>query len=379
MSQLKIMCGTDVLLEALNLVGRAVPSRTTLPILECVLLTAEEGVGITLSASDMEMCIVTTPIAADIEVSGSVALNAKLFTDIIRKMPGDYVQIETDDRLITKCKCGQAKLEIAGLPADEFPAIPEEELEAAQDRYTIKSAVFRDMVKQTIFSVSIDPSKAVLTGELLEITDNLLRVVSVDMFRISYRAYAFEGEVPNSSAVVPAKALSELSRAISGDTEDELTFYFTNKRVMFETDSFTMSSRLLEGEFIRYNQIFNQDFTTAAVIERSVLLGSLERSVLVAMENRQISITLDIRDDVLVITSQSEKGQTYDEIPCETDGTDIKIYFNPRYLIEALRAIEEEKIVLKLNTPKSPCTIQSVTGETVTDYKYLIVPLRGPS
>ena len=379
MSQLKIMCGTDVLLEALNLVGRAVPSRTTLPILECVLLTAEEGVGITLSASDMEMCIVTTPIAADIEVSGSVALNAKLFTDIIRKMPGDYVQIETDDRLITKCKCGQAKLEIAGLPADEFPAIPEEELEAAQDRYTIKSAVFRDMVKQTIFSVSIDPSKAVLTGELLEITDNLLRVVSVDMFRISYRAYAFEGEVPNSSAVVPAKALSELSRAISGDTEDELTFYFTNKRVMFETDSFTMSSRLLEGEFIRYNQIFNQDFTTAAVIERAVLLGSLERSVLVAMENRQISITLDIRDDVLVITSQSEKGQTYDEIPCETDGTDIKIYFNPRYLIEALRAIEEEKIVLKLNTPKSPCTIQSVTGETVTDYKYLIVPLRGPS
>jgi len=378
MNQLKLMCEKNLLLEALSLVGRAVPSRTTLPVLECVLLTAEEGTGITLSANDMEMSIITTPIEADIEMSGSVALNARLFTEIIRKMPGDYVQIETDDRLITKCKCGQAKLEIAGLPAEEFPTIPEEELEAAQDRYIIKASVMRDMIKQTIFSVSLDPSKAVLTGELLEIIENSLRVVSVDMFRISYRSFAFNKDMPNSCAVVPAKALNELSRAISGDTEEELTFFFTNRRVMFETNSFTMSARLLEGEFIRYNQIFNQDFTTAAVIDRAVMLGSLERSVLVAMENRQISITLDIRDDVLVITSQSEKGQTYDEIPCETDGTEIKAYFNPRYLIEALRAIEEDKIVLKLNTPKSPCTIQSLTGETITDYKYLIVPLRGP-
>ena len=379
MSMLKLMCEKNLLLEGLNLVGRAVPSRTTLPILECVLLTAKEGVGIALSANDMEMSIVTTPIPADIEVSGSVALNARLFTEIIRKMPGDYVQIETDERLVTKCRCGQAKLEIAGLPGEEFPSIPEEELEAAQNRYAVKASVMRDMIKQTIFSVSLDPSKAVLTGELLEITENTLRVVSVDMFRISYRSVLLHGEAADSSAVVPAKALSELSRAISGDNEEELNFYFTNKRVMFETDSFTMSARLLEGEFIRYNQIFNQDFTTAAVIDRAQLLGSLERAILVAMENRQISITLDIRDDMLVITSQSEKGQTYDEIPCETDGTDIKIYFNPRYLIEALRAIEEEKIVLKLNTPKSPCTIQSLTGETITDYKYLIVPLRGPS
>jgi len=379
MSQLKLLCEKTLLQDALNLVGRAVPSRTTLPILECVLLTAKEGEGITLTANDMEMSINTAPIPADIEISGSIALNAKLFTEIIRKMPGDYIQIETDDRLITLCRCGQAKLEIAGMSAEEFPVIPAEELNAAEVRYRLKSSTLRDMIKQTIFSVSLDPSKAVLTGELLEINDNTLRVVSVDMFRISYRSANLLEDSINASAVVPAKALNELSRAISGDTEEEMTFYFTNKRVLFETDSFTMSARLLEGEFIRYNQIFNQDFSTSVVIDRAVLLGSLERSVLVAMENRQISITLDIRDDVLVITSQSEKGQTYDEIPCETDGTDIKIYFNPRYLIEALRAIDEEKIVLKLNTAKSPCTIQSLVGESLTDYKYLIVPLRGPA
>ena len=376
---MKLLCEKNLLQDALNLIGRAVSSRTTLPILECVLLTAEEGAGITLFANDMEMSINTSPIPADIEVSGSVALNAKLFTEIIRKMPGEYVEIETDDKLMTQCKCGQAKLKIAGLPAEEFPTIPEEELESAQAVYKLKSAILRDMIKQTIFSVSMDPSKAVLTGELLEINENKLRVVAVDMFRISYRSTALSEESPNAGAVVPAKALNELSRAISGDNEEEIEFYFTNKRVLFNTKGFTMSVRLLEGEFIRYNQIFNQDFTTMVVIDRATMLGSLERSVLVAMENRQISITLDIRDDALVITSQSEKGQTYDEIPCETDGTDMQIYFNPRYLIEALRAIDEESIAIKFNTPRSPCTIQSLADEPLTEYKYLIVPLRGPA
>ena len=376
---MKLLCEKALLQESLNLVARAVPSRTTLPILECILLTAEESVGISLTANDMEMSVNTTPIPADIEVPGSVALNAKLFTDIIRKMPGDYIEIETDEKLVTQCKCGQAKLKISGLPAEEFPTIPESDLESDGFKYTIKANTLRDMIRQTIFSVSLDPSKAILTGELFDITENTLRVVSVDMFRISYRAANLPDDSPDTSAVIPAKALNELSRAVSGDTEEELSFYFTSKRAIFNTSGFIMSVRLLEGEFLRYNQIFNQDFTTMVAINRTMMLGSLERSVLVAMENRQISITLDIKDDILVITSQSDKGQTYDEIPCETDGTDMTIYFNPRYLIEALRAIEEENIVLKFNTSRSPCTIQSLTGETPTEYKYLIVPLRGPN
>jgi len=381
---MKLLCEKILLQDALSLVGRTVSSRTTLPILECVLFNAVEGEGITLYANDMEMSINTTSIPADIEVSGSVALNARLFTEIIRKMPGDYIEIETDEKLITRCKSGQAKLEISGLPAEEFPVISEEELEGDKATYSVKANTLRDMIKQTIFSVSVDPSKAILTGELFEINDNTLRVVAVDMFRISYRSVDLIEGSKDCSAVIPAKALTELSRAISGDNEEVVSFYFTDKRAFFETKNFVLSVRLLEGDFIRYNQIFNQDFSTMMVINRGALLGSLERSVLVAMENRQISITLEIQDDRLVITSKSEKGQTYDEIPCETDGTDMTIFFNPRYLIEALRAIDEESIVLKFNTSRSPCTIQSLTEEsrkddTLTEYKYLIVPLRGPA
>ena len=301
---MKLICEKYQLQEALNLVGRTVSSRTTLPILECVLFIAEEGVGITICANDMEMSITTTPIPADITASGSVALNAKLFTEIIKKMPGEYVEIETDDRLMTICKSGQAKLEISGLPAEEFPAIPQEEMERVYDGYTVKALTLKDMIRQTIFSVSLDPSKAILTGELLEITENTLRIVAVDMFRISYRAVALEGECINSNAVVPSKALNELSRAISGDNEENVSFSFSEKRAIFATNRFTLSARLLEGDFIRYNQIFSSDFTTMMVVNRQQLLGSLERSVLVAMENRQISITLDIRDDQLIITSK---------------------------------------------------------------------------
>jgi len=376
---MKLLCEKSLLQDALSLVGRTVSSRTSLPILECILFKAEEGVGITLYASDTEMSINTAPIPADIEVSGAVALNARLFTEIIRKMPGDYVQIETDEKLMTLCKSGQAKLEISGLPADEFPLIDEEELAGAKDNYVIKSATLRDMIRQTIFSVSIDPSKVILTGELLEIVDNSLRVVAVDMFRISYREVDLPEGTNDASVVVPAKALNELSRAISGDNDEEISFYFTDKRAFFETGQFTMSARLLEGEFIRYNQIFNQDFSSSMIINRAQMLNSLERSVLVAMENRQISITLDIRDDLLVVTSRSDKGHTYDEIACETDGSDMTIYFNPRYLLDALRAIEDESIIIKFNTPRSPCTIQSVTDATQTKYKYLIVPLRSPN
>ena len=372
---MKLVCEKVKLQDALTLVGRTVPGRANLSILECVLLTAEEGVGITLYANDTEMSINTAPISADVDTSGAVALNARLFTEIIRKMPGDYVHIETDERFMTVCRSGQAKLEILGFHPEEFPLISPEEMGEADVKYSVKAAILRDMIRQTIFSVSIDPSKVILTGELLEIKENTMRLVAVDMFRISYRSYPLSGDVADASVVIPAKALNELSRAIAGDTEEEITFYFTDRRAFFCAEGFTLSVRLLEGDFIRYNQIFNKDFTTSVVIDRQTLLGSLERSVLVAMENKQISITLDIRDDLLVITSDSEKGNTYDEIPCETDGSDLDIFFNPRYLLDVLKAIDEEKIILKFNTRRSPCTIVSVNDESPTDYKYIIVPL----
>jgi DNA polymerase-3 subunit beta len=388
---MKLVCDKTILLEGLNLVGRAVSTRTTKPILECVLLFTRTNKGLTLCGNDLEMSITTAVMEADVEVPGMIALNAKLFTDIVRKMPGDFIQIEVDGKGVAEVTSGRACMKIYGLPGEEFPLIPEKELAHVSIRYRIGATTLRDMIRQTIFSVSMDQSKLILTGELFEIKNGVLQVVSVDMHRISYRAYKFpspllEHPERNYSAVIPARALHELSRVLPNDEELVVTFYFTDNRVVFDTPFFTFVSRLLVGDFIRYDQIFNEDFNTLLTVERTVFLNALERSLLVAGDNKLIPIKLEIKDDEMTVTANTaERGHAHDEIPCGTDGQDLVIYFNPRYIIDALRAIEEEQVLIKFSGAKSACTVRGLKPENEDgtpapdNQKYLIVPLRGPA
>lgn len=386
---MKLSCDKSILLEGLNLVSRAVSARTTKPILECVLLFTQANKGLTLCGNDLEVSITTAMIPADIEEPGMVALNAKLFTDIVRKMPGAYINIEVDSKGVAEVTSDRALMKVYGLPGEEFPLIPERELNTVTARYRITASTLREMIRQTIFSVSLDQSKLILTGELFEISQGVLKVVSVDMHRISYRSHALpSGETHDHSAVIPARALHELSRVIGGEEETEIVFYFTENRVVFDTPGFQFVSRLLVGDFIRYDQIFNEDFNTLLTVDRLVFLNALERALLMAGDNRTIPIVMQIGDDELIVKAQTaERGQAYDEIPCGTDGQDLTIYFNPRYIIDALRAIEEEKVQIKFNGPKSAAHVcgVKVPGEeepapdTADDQKYLIVPLRGPA
>ena len=369
-----LTCDKQQLQDALGLAIRAVSPRTTMPILECVLLNAQEGIGLTLSASNLEINIDTSPIPAEISESGSIALDAKLFSEIVRKMPGEVVSITADDKNSVQVKSGRSRLMILGQPGDEFPVMSESELIPINQGYNIKAQTLKDMIRQTIFSVSTDQSKLVLTGELIEVKDNTLRVVAVDMYRISYKSANLpEGSV-DSKAVVPAKALNELSRMLPSGDSEEVNVQLTDKRIIFSASTFTLASNLLDGEFIRYDQIFNEDFITVVEVNRNDLLSAFERAVLVATENKMLPIKLDISDDDLIISANSERGETEDGIPCKTDGKALTISFNPRYFIEALRAVEDERIVLKFNTQLSPCTIRGT--EDGADYKYLIVPLR---
>jgi len=369
-----ITCDKQQLQDALSLAIRAVSVRTSMPILECVLLTAQEGIGLTLSASNLEITINTSPISADINIPGSIALDAKLFSEIIRKMPGEMVSITVDDTNSVHVKSGRSRLMILGQSGDEFPIMSETELVPINQGYILKAQTIKDMIRQTIFSVSSDQSKMVLTGELIEVKDNTIRMVAVDMFRISYKSTPLEGESVNYKAVVPSKALGELSRMLPSDENEDVSIQLTEKRIIFTSKNFTLISNLLEGEFIRYDQIFNEDFSTAIEVNRNDLLNAFERAILVATENKILPIKLDISDENLVISAKSERGQTEDEINCKTDGKDLRISFNPKYFIEALRAVEDEIVVLKFNTQLSPCTIRGT--EEGSDYKYLIVPLR---
>ena len=371
-----LTCDKQQLQDALGLAIRAVSTRTTMPILECVLLNAQYGVGLTISASNLEINIETVPIHADITMPGSVALDAKLFSEIIRKMPGEVVSIAADEKNSVQVKSGRSRLMIHGQPGDEFPVMSETDLIPINQGYVIKAQILKDMIRQTIFSVSTDQSKLVLTGELIEVKDNTMRMVAVDMYRISYKSTPLPGDCADSKAIVPAKALNELSRMLPSDENEEVRVQLTDKRIVFRAGNFTLASNLLEGEFIRYDQIFNEDFITVVEINRLDLLNAFERALLVvATETKTRAVKLEINDDDLIISSDSERGETEDGVPCKTDGKSLTISFNPRYFIEALRAVEDEKIVLKFNTQLSPCTIRS-TQEDGADYKYLIVPVR---
>ncbi|MDR3239860.1 MAG: DNA polymerase III subunit beta [Clostridiales bacterium] len=370
---MNFVMGKEILLENLSIVSKAVSSRSTMPILECVLISAEDQVRLT--GNNLEMGIETAGMDADITEQGSVALEAKIFLEIIRKMPGDTVSFQSDANHLTKLKSGRAEFKILGLPGDEFPVLPKVPKELG---YTVSASIFKDMIRQTIFSVALEESKPVLTGELLHIKDGIMHLVSVDGFRISYRCEQQETlmESDAQNVVVPAVSLNELARvlpAAGANEKDEMRFYFTDKHILFETNQYTLVSRLLEGEFIRYNQIFNEDFTTLVSVERAQLLQSLERASLIARENRKSPVKLSIEQDSIVITSSTELGASYDEVSAEIDGVTLEIAFNPRYLIEALKAIDEERVLITFTGALSPCIIKSKENE---NFKYLILPLR---
>ena len=359
----------NTLIDCLNIAGRTVSAHSTLSILECILITADKD-SFTLMSNDLEMNVETSAMNAEVFETGSVALNAKILSEITRKMPGNFVRIKSDEKNMTECTSGRALFNIAGMPGDEFPANPPFEKNAG---YTLKSALLKDMIRQTVFSTAVESTKPILTGELIKYENGELVFVAVDGFRIAYRKTRLPGGGEPVAAVIPAKALNELNRILPAEDDEEVKFYFSEKRIVFEMRSATFVSRLLEGDFIRYDQIYNEDFSTIVTTERLSLLAGLERACLIAGVSKKPPVKLEIKDESIIMTSATEIGRSYDEITCDIDGKELEIGFNPRYMIEALRVIGDEKVVLRFNSPLSPCIIKGLDSD---EYKYLILPLK---
>ena len=362
-------------LEAvLGYAQRAVAARPVSAIMECILLTAEAG-GVSLVGTDGMLTISTTPFLCDVEEEGSVALGQKLFSDIVKRLPGELVVIEVDERLQATIRSGRSVLRMPGLHGTDFPLPVMEDDEPRQPLLVIAEKL-RDMIRQTIFSVSPDPTKPVLTGELLEIKESQLRVIAIDMFRISYRSHPLNERTEDTKAVVPARALGELMRMIGQDKDQEIEFFFTDTKAVFTCQEFTLASNLLHGDFIRYDQIFNDDFTTKIHIRREELMASCERVMLLTTEGRVVTMKLTIADDELTVHSLTEKGEVTDVIPVQAEGKELTIYFNPRYFVDVMRVMITEKVSIRFNSVMSPCTITGPDQDPGT--KYLIVPLRPP-
>ncbi|WP_242864139.1 DNA polymerase III subunit beta [Anaerotignum neopropionicum] len=369
MNNLKLICNKDLLLQYINIVNKAVSNRTTLPILECILLTADEK-GFLLTGNDLELGIKTASIEAEIFEQGEIAIEARIFNDIIRRLNGENVTITTDEKNAVNILCGSSEFTIMGQSGEDFPALPEVEQNQA---YTLKQNNLRNMIRQTIFSIAQDNAKPVLTGELFEFNGDFFSIVSVDGYRISYRKNNLISSFQKTEVIVPGKTLSELNKILSQEDEELVSVYITDKHILFDLGTAIMVSRLIDGDFIRYEQSFSEDYKTEILVNKNELIQSLERASLVSRDNRKTPVRFQIKSKSLEITAKSDMGTAFEEISAEIDGQEITIAFNPRYFIEALRSIDEERVRIHFTASLSPCTILPVEGDS---YKYLILPLR---
>ncbi len=365
---MKITCSKINLLDGVNTVLKAVSSRTTLPILQCILLQASNE-GFRLVGNDLELGI-ESKIEANINESGSVALEARMFADIVKKLPDNDIVISVDEKNLTTIICEKSKFIISGQPGSEFIHLPEVPKE---NSFSIDQLTLKDMIRQTIFSIALEEIRPIFTGELLECKDNILNIVSVDGYRVSIRNILIDKEIDDFKLVIPGKTLNEISKILYSDDQSFINIYYTDRHILFEVDNSLIVSRLLEGEFPKYDQMFSKDYETLISVNRKNLIHSLERAALITREAKKNPIKMKIDDKSLIITSNTEIGNVYEEIEIYREGNQLDIAFNPKYLIDALKVIDDELVNFQFTSALNPCIIKQTEGN---DYKYLILPIR---
>ena len=363
---MKLICSKMNLLRGVNIVSKAVPTRTTMAILECILIDASAN-EIKLTANDTELGIETV-IEGEILEPGIIALDAKIFSEIVRKLPDNEVTIETDSSFKTLITCEKANFNIIGKSGEDFSYLPYVE---RKESVTISQFTLKEVIHQTIFSIADNDNNKLMTGELFEINENQLKVVSLDGHRISIRNIELKENYQPKKVVVPGKTLNEISKIIPGSTEEEVNIFITENHIIFEFDQTTVVSRLIEGEYFRIEQMLSSDYETKININKRELLDCIDRATLLITEGDKKPIIMNVTEDFMELKINSFIGSMNEDIDIEKDGKDIMIGFNPKFFIDALKVIDDEEITLYMVNPKAPCFIK----DAQESYIYLILPV----
>jgi len=363
---MKLIFTKSSLNKAVGIVMKAVPTRTTMSILECILIDASTN-EIKFTANDMELGIETI-VEGEIIEKGKVAIDAKIFSEIVRKLPDNDITIETDDNYTSTITCEKSKFNIAGKSGDDFSYLP---VIIKEKSINLSQFTLKETINQTIFCTSPNDNNKMMTGELFEVKDNVLKVVGLDGHRIAIRNINLSGNADDVKVVVPGKTLNEISKILSSDAESVVNIYFTNNHILFEFDNTMVVSRLIEGEYFKINQMLSSDYETKVVINKKEFLDSIDRANLLIREGDKKPIIINITDGSLEVKVQSAIGSLNEDIDINKEGKDIMIGFNPKFLIDALRVIDDEMINIYMINPKAPCFIRNDEGT----YIYLILPV----
>jgi len=370
----RIACNRRALHDALQHVGRVVSGRTTLPILSNVLL---EGGGqrMRVVAYDMELGAESW-VEVEVQEEGAVTVPARLLSDIVAGLPEATVEMGSRDRSILELKCGSSEYSINGLPAEEYPVLPEVEGEVS---FEIEQGALKEMIQNTIFAVSRDETRAILTGVLLAWDGKRVKMVTTDSYRLALRTAPEEGVREVSAgekwaAIIPARALQELNRMLEPEAEaGPVKVQASTQRIMFEAGPYRLLSRLIEGQFPNYERIIPTEAERTITVNREALLGAIKRAALVARAEASKLVFVAEGEGLTIQAESGDVGKAREELGAKIEGEGMTIAFNAEYLMDALGVMDSEEVVWHLG---GPLTTALLKGAEDPDYLYMVAPMQ---
>ena len=368
---MKFVCEKDKILKAINSVVKGVASKTTMPILEGILIQTNDK-EIKLTTYDLEIGIEYI-IDCNVEEEGSTVVNAIMFSEIIRKLPDTLIKIEVNDKNLLVIECEGSLYKLATMNPEEFPELPKISIENSIE---IEQKTLKNMIRKTIFAVSSEENRPIFTGCLFEIKENKLNVVAVDGFRLAWKSAILDNGVNNFSAVIPGRTLNEVNKIIL-DSFDNIKIGVSKNQALFEMENCKIVTRILDGEFLNYSNVIPANWETRIRVNRSSICDCFERISLISASSMEkekkypVKISVDIGKVIISCTNQT--GDAKEEMFVTTEGKNLEAGFNPKYFLDSLKSIEDEEVYINFGSNISPCIIKPVEDG---DYVYMILPIR---
>ena len=363
---MNIICSKQKLQEAISIVTKAITGKTTMPILEGIYIEAANNC-LTLIGSDMDVSI-ETKVEADVIKEGSIVIDSKIFSEIIRKLPNSDVKIEISENDLIQITCEKSVFNLVFMNPSDYPALPSINEDLSVE---VPQNLLKNMIKGTSFAIAQDEARPILQGILFEVKNKELNLVALDGYRLAVRSELLDVD-DNIEVVIPGKTLNEVSKILE-DTSDIVKITFTNNHILFNVGDTKIISRLLDGKFVNYVSLLPQEYKLCVDVKKQDLQNGLERASLMAKEGNSNLIKLDIQDENLIITSNSQLGKVREEVAINLQGEELQIAFNSRYLLDVLKNMEEEDIVMEMSSSVSPCVIKAKNSN---NGKYLVLPVR---
>ncbi|MBE6072400.1 MAG: DNA polymerase III subunit beta [Clostridium butyricum] len=359
-------CEKQKFLEGISIVQKAITGKSTMPILEGIYIKAHNS-ELTLIGSDMDVSIQTI-VDANIIEEGTIVIDAKIFGEIIRKLPNSQIKMETIENQLIKITCEKSVFDVVYMSTDEYPQLPEinESL-----KISVNQNILKNMIKGTSFAIAQDETRPILQGILFEVRNRNLNLVALDGYRLAIRSEFLDSDM-DIEVVIPGKTLNEVSKILE-DIDDIVDITFTDNHILFNLEKTKIISRLLEGKYINYASLLPQEHKLLVNINRQELQNAIERASLMAKDGNTNLIKLDFQQDNLIITSNSQLGKVREEIEIKVQGEGIEIAFNSRYLLDVLKNIEDNNVLMKMTSGITPCVIEEKDNE---NSKYLVLPVR---